>query len=322
MFIVVTGGAGFIGSAVVRALNDRGETDLLIVDNLGREGKFKNLRAKQFRGIIRPSEFLTALDAGALRPAIIVHMGARTDTAECDADFMAENNSAYTRNLAHIAQEKNLRLIFASSGSVYGDGSQGFSDSDELTPKLEPLNAYAFSKWLADVYALRDGWASTSVGLRFFNVFGPNEYHKGRMASVVFHAYKQLRDSHKIELFQSHKKGVADGEQTRDFVYVKDVVNVILWFIDHPEAHGIYNLGAGRARTYNDLASAIFSAVGTEPKLDYIPTPEVFRKGYQYFTEADLTRLRAIGCDVAFSSLEDTVQDYVRNYLVPGEKHW
>ena len=322
MLIVVTGGAGFIGSAVVRALNDRGEDDLLIVDNLGIEGKFKNLRKKTFRGILRPADFMTALESGTLKPDAIIHMGARTDTAEPDADFMVDNNTVFTRRLGHIAQDRDIRFIFASSGSVYGDGTLGFGDSDELTPKLEPLNAYAFSKWLSDVYALRDGWSSNSVGLRFFNVFGPNEYHKGRMASVIFHAYRQLHDSHKIQLFQSHKKGVADGEQVRDFVYVKDVVNVILWFLDNTVANGIYNLGTGKARTYNDLAKSIFSAAGAEPRIEYIPTPEVFRKGYQYFTEANLARLRAIGCDIAFRSLEDSVKDYVQNYLVPGELHW
>jgi ADP-L-glycero-D-manno-heptose 6-epimerase len=322
MTVVVTGGAGFIGSCVVRGLNDRGIDDIVVVDHLRSSGKFKNLRVKNFDDFLHPDTFLSAVENGTVRPETIIHMGARTDTGEQDMDFMIQNNTVYTRKLARICADKNIRLIFASSGSVYGDGSQGFSDDDALTPKLEPLNPYAYSKLLADIYGIRDGWIKKHVALRFFNVFGPNEYHKGPMASVIWHAYRQIDETGGIKLFQSHKEGVGNGEQTRDFVYVKDVVNVILWFFDHPNAAGIYNLGTGKARTYNALASALFAAVGKPEKIEYIPTPERYRKGYQYFTEADLTKLRKAGCDVPFASLEETIKDYVQGYLIPGEKYW
>ena len=208
-----------------------------------------------------------------------------------------------------------VRFVYASSASVYGDGALGFSDDDSLTPRLLPMNPYAFSKWLSDTEAIREGWAGKVAGLRFFNVFGPNEYHKGRMASVVWHATNQIRETGQIKLFQSHKEGYADGEQERDFVYVKDVCAVVLWFLDHPDANGIYNVGTGRARTFNDLARAIFQALGQAPEIAYTPTPENIRAAYQYHTEADLTRLRAAGCDVPFTSLEEAVGDYVGNYL-------
>jgi ADP-L-glycero-D-manno-heptose 6-epimerase len=191
----------------------------------------------------------------------------------------------------------------------------GFSDDDALTPKLLPLNPYAFSKWLFDAEAIREGWTKQIAGLRFFNVFGPNEYHKGRMASVIWHATNQIKETGQIKLFQSHKEGYADGAQQRDFIYVKDVCDCVLWFLDHPEANGIYNLGTGRARTFNDLAGAIFAALGKTPSIGYIPTPENIRDAYQYHTEADLTKLRSVGYERSFTPLEDAVRDYVTGYL-------
>lgn len=313
--IVVTGAAGFIGSMLVKALNDRGEKDVLVVDTLGSEGKFKNLRAKQFAKIVTPSLFAEQLEAGAYKPTAILHIGAVTDTSEPDADLVLAQNTRYTRQLAKIAMEKGFRFIYASSASVYGDGSLGFSDSDELTPKLQPLNPYAFSKWLSDNEAIREGWTDKITALRFFNVFGPNEYHKGRMASVVWHCYNQIKERGKIELFQSHREGIADGEQARDFIWVGDVVNVVLWFLDHPDVNGIYNLGTGKARTYNDLAAALFAAVDRPPKIEYVPTPENIRRSYQYFTQADLAKLRSAGCDLPFTPLEAAVREYVQGYL-------
>jgi ADP-L-glycero-D-manno-heptose 6-epimerase len=313
--LVVTGGAGFIGSAIVWALNERGRKDILIVDTLGSDGKWKNLRGKQFEAILSPDDFFDALDELTSDIEAILHIGAVTDTSDPDAGKMYERNTACTRALAAHALENDIRFVYASSASVYGDGSLGFSDDDALTPKLLPMNPYAFSKWLSDMEAIREGWTEKIAGLRFFNVFGPNEYHKGFMASVVWHLASQARATGQMKLFQSHKSGYADGEQRRDFVYVKDLCDVVLWFLDHSEANGIFNLGTGQARTYNDVASAIFLALDKPRAVSYIPTPESIRDAYQYFTEADLTKLRAAGYDRPFTSLEDAVGDYVKTYL-------
>ena len=312
--LVVTGGTGFIGSALVWALNERGRDDILIVDDLGKAGKWKNLRGRRFLDIISPDSLVVTLELGTPIEAIL-HMGAITDTSEPDADALYQRNTVATRHLAQWALASGTRLVYASSASVYGDGALGFSDDDSLTPDLLPLNPYAFSKWLFDGEAIRERWTDKIAGLRFFNVFGPNEYHKGRMASVVWHATRQIQETGHIELFQSHKDGYADGEQRRDFIYVKDVCDIVLWFLDHPEVGGIYNVGTGRARSFNDLAAAIFAALGHSPDIAYVPTPENIRHSYQYFTEADLTKLRAVGFDRPLSSLEDAVQDYVTNYL-------
>jgi ADP-L-glycero-D-manno-heptose 6-epimerase len=313
--LVVTGGTGFIGSALVWALNERGRDDILIVDDLGSDGKWKNLRGRKFLDIITPESLSVTLDMGAPVDGIL-HMGAITDTSQQDADALYYRNTVFTRHLAQWALSKGVRLIYASSASVYGDGAQGFSDADALTSELLPMNPYAFSKWLFDAEAIREGWLDTFVGLRFFNVFGPNEYHKSRMASVIWHATRQIQTTEKIELFQSHKEGYADGEQRRDFVYVKDVCDIALWFLDHPNIGGLYNVGTGQARTFNDLAAAIFAALGRDPNIAYVPTPESIRASYQYFTEADLSKLHAAGYDRPMTSLEDAVRDYVTQYLL------
>ncbi len=313
--LVVTGGAGFIGSAIVWALNERGRNDILIVDTLGSDGKWKNLRGKQFEAILAPDDLFEALDDLDGEIEAILHIGAVTDTSDPDADKMYDRNTSYTRALAGHAIENGIRFVYASSASVYGDGALGFSDADTLTPNLLPMNPYAFSKWLSDSEAIREGWTDQIAGLRFFNVYGPNEYHKGFMASVVWHLAKQARETGQMKLFQSHKEGYADGEQRRDFVYVKDLCDVVLWFLDHPDANGIFNLGTGRARTYNDVAAAIFSALDRPNNVVYVPTPESIRDSYQYFTEADLTKLRAVGYDRPFTPLEDAVRDYVTTYL-------
>ncbi len=315
--LVVTGGAGFIGSALVAALNARGRDDILVVDDFGDGPKWKNLRGKRFLDVVAPEAFARDLAARAHQGKIegILHIGAITDTSFPDVDELYARNVRYTRTLAQWATANGVRFVYASSASVYGDGARGFSDDDALTPTLLPMNPYAFSKWLSDTEAIRERWTDKVAGLRFFNVFGPNEYHKGRMASVVWHATAQIRETGRINLFQSHKEGYADGEQERDFVYVKDVCAVVLWFLDHPDANGIYNVGTGRARTFNDLARAIFRALDRAPQIAYIPTPENIRAAYQYHTEADLSRLRGVGCDVPFTSLEEAVSDYVGNYL-------
>ncbi len=320
--LVVTGGAGFIGSALVAALNARGRSDILVVDDFGDGPKWKNLRGKRFLDVVTPEAFARDLTAGVYdgqsgdrRIEGILHIGAITDTSFPDMDALYVRNVRYTRTLALWAMAQDVRFVYASSASVYGDGALGFSDDDALTPNLLPMNPYAFSKWLSDTEAIREGWTGKIAGLRFFNVFGPNEYHKGRMASVVWHATNQIREKGQINLFQSHKEGYADGQQERDFVYVKDVCAVVLWFLDHPDANGLYNVGTGGARTFNDLARAIFRALSKPPEIAYIPTPENIRAAYQYHTEADLTRLRGAGCDVPFTSLEEAVNDYVGNYL-------
>jgi len=313
--LVVTGAAGFIGSVVVAALNAGGESDVVAVDTLGVHGKFKNLRTRSLIDIMSPESLMEGLNGGSIKPTGIVHMGAISDTLEQDADRLLEMNTHYTRRLAEYCVRHGVRFIYASSASVYGDGALGFGDSDAVTPKLLPMNAYGFSKWLFDAEAIRKGWTDKIVGLRFFNVFGPNEYHKDRGASVVFHSYGQIRDTGKIRLFESHRDGIADGEQKRDFVYVHDVVDVVLWLLKESKVSGIFNVGSGKARSFNDLANAIFSALGKEPNIEYIPTPETIRDHYQYFTEADMSRLRAAGYAREFHPLEDTVADYVNGYL-------
>ena len=315
--LAVTGGAGFIGSVLVAMLNARGRRDVLIVDDYGDGPKWKNLRSKAFLDVVSPEKFAHDLTAGVYDGRLdgILHIGAITDTSFPDMDELQACNVRYTRILAKWAIAHSVRFVYASSASVYGDGALGFSDADVVTPTLLPLNPYAFSKWLSDTEAIRESWTGHIASLRFFNVFGPNEYHKGRMASVPWHSANQIRETGQIKLFQSHNPQYADGAQERDFVYVKDVCAVVLWFLDHPETSGIYNVGTGRARTFNDLAAAIFRALDKPADISYIPTPENIRTAYQYHTQADLTRLRQLGCDVPFLSLEDAIQDYVGTYL-------
>lgn len=313
--LVVTGGAGFIGSALVAALNARGRDDILIVDTLGSEGKWKNLRGKRFVDIVNRPTPMQMLTHRYGKIDGILHIGAITDTSATDADLLYARNTRYTRTLAKWALENDVRFVYASSASVYGDGALGFSDDDAVTPHLLPLNPYAFSKWLSDMECIREGWTQRIASLRFFNVFGPNEYHKGFLGSVPWHATRQVQETGRITLFQSHKEGCGDGEQARDFVYVKDVCDMVLWFLDHPDANGIFNCGTGQARTFNALAAAIFAALGKEPAIDYVPTPESIRASYQYFTQADLAKVRRAGYTRPFTSLEDAIEDYVGNYL-------
>ncbi len=314
--LVVTGGAGFIGSCIVAALNERGRDDILIVDSLGSEGKWKNLRGKRFINIVGRHDTMPLLVNRYEKIDGILHIGAITDTSATDADALFRYNTDVTNRHAHWATDNDVRLVYASSASVYGDGALGFSDDDAITPQLLPLNPYAFSKWLSDRDAIRKGWTNKIAGLRFFNVFGPNEYHKGFLGSVPWHATEQVRQTGRIKLFQSHKDGCGDGEQARDFVYVKDVCDMVLWFLDHPDANGIFNCGTGQARTFNDLAQAIFVALKLPAEIDYIPTPESIRASYQYFTQADLTKVRGVGYTRPFTPLEDAINDYVGRYLL------
>lgn len=316
--IVVTGGAGFIGSAMVSKLNEKGIDDILVVDELGTSHKWKNLVGKQFTDYLYKEHFLDAL-LGERLPKIdaIIHMGANSSTTEKDVEHLMENNYRYTRVLAEWSVRKKARFLYASSGATYGDGSLGFNDDDATSLRLRPLNAYGYSKQVFDQWLLRNGLQNKVVGIKFFNVFGPNEYHKGDMKSLVCKAYYQIQEIGKIRLFKSHRPEYKHGEQVRDFVYIKDCTEVLWWLLNTPKVNGIFNLGTGTARSWNDLAKAIFTALGTEPSIEYIDMPEEIRGAYQYRTEADTRKIMTAGCPVTFRSLEDSVKDYVQQYLHP-----
>ena len=320
--IVVTGGAGFIGSAMIAKLNEKGESDILVVDELGTSSKWKNLVGKRFTDYIHKDNFIEMLLNDRL-PKIeaIIHMGANSSTTEKDVDHLMENNYRYTRILAEWAIRKKARFIYASSGATYGNGMLGFSDDDGVSPTLVPLNAYGYSKQILDLWVLQHELQSKIVGIKFFNVFGPNEYHKGEMKSLVCKAYNQIQEIGKIRLFKSYKSEYKHGEQVRDFVYIKDCTEVLWWFLNSPKVNGIFNLGTGKARTWNDLAKAVFSALNIPPNIEYIEMPEEIRGAYQYHTEATITKLQSSGCPVQFRSLEESVRDYVQNYLHLNSKH-
>ena len=321
--IVVTGGAGFIGSAVVWKLNIQGFDDIVIVDSLGTSAKWKNLVNSRFVDYLDKDDFLELVldDEVPFEVEAIVHMGACSSTTERDADYLMENNYHYTARLAEWAVEKNIHFIYASSAATYGDGSVGFSDDDSVSTKLLPINMYGYSKQLFDLWVLRKRLEEKTVGIKFFNVFGPNEYHKGDMRSVIHKSFRQIRETGKVRLFKSHRPDFRDGEQKRDFIYVKDCAEVIWWFLENRDVAGIFNLGTGRARTWNDLTRAVFTAMGVEPRIEYIEMPESIRQQYQYFTEAKMDKLLSAGCSVPTSSLENAVSDYVVNYLEKDERY-
>lgn len=315
--IIVTGGAGFIGSAFVRKLNAEDMHDIIIVDRLGSSEKWKNLVNLRFADYIHKDDFYRMVRDNTVPFGVraVVHMGACSSTTERDADYLWNNNFAYTRTLAEWALKRGTRFIYASSAATYGDGSQGFSDDHSRIEKLKPINMYGYSKHLFDLWVLRQKLENQVAGIKFFNVFGPNEYHKGDMTSVIFKAFHQIRQTGRVKLFKSYLPQYPDGGQMRDFVYVKDCVNVLWWLLQNPSANGIFNLGTGRARTWNDLIHAVFTAMTVEPDIAYIEMPEELRSQYQYFTQAEMDKLRAAGCPVGFSTLEDAVWDYVVNYL-------
>lgn len=316
-WIVVTGGAGFIGSNVVGELNRRGETRILVVDNLGSDERWKNLRGLEFEDIWPAARFRDAVRGGQRLPSVrvVYHLGACSSTTETNADYLLDNNYQYTRELCEWCLEHHVRFVYASSAATYGDGSRGYSDADEATKQLWPLNMYGMSKHLFDLWALRHGLLRNIAGLKYFNVYGPREDHKGDMRSVVHKAYHQIRESGVVRLFKSYRPEFKDGEQKRDFIYVKDAVAATLFLGDHPEVGGLFNCGTGQARSWNDLARAVFAAMGLEPNIEYIEMPVGLRGKYQYFTQAEMNKLHAAGFSANFTSLEEGVRDYVRNYL-------
>ena len=310
---VITGGAGFLGSVLLWQLNAQGLDDIVVVDNLGRGPKWRNLVKRRYADYIHKDRFLDLVrrDALPFKVDALVHLGACSSTTEQDADFLMENNFHYSRDVCRYALDKGARVINASSAATYGDGAQGFSDNEALVPRLTPLNMYGYSKQLFDLWLLREGLTGEVASLKFFNVYGPNEYHKGDMASVVFKAHGRIRETGRMALFRSDDPAVPHGEQKRDFVYAKDCARLMAWLLAHPGVNGIRNVGTGRARSFNDLVRAVFAAMGREPAIDYIPMPEALRGKYQAYTQADMGWLAGAGCPLSFTPLEDGVADYV-----------
>lgn len=321
--IIVTGGAGFIGSALVRALNQRGFENIIIADFLGTDEKWKNLVALRFLDYFEAGDLLRQLEERPLSLGSIgtvFHLGACSATTETDAAYLIRNNFEYTKRLAEWTSSQGARFIYASSAATYGDGEKGMEDDEEKLDELRPLNIYGYSKHLFDLYAGRKGLLRTHVGLKYFNVFGPNEGHKGEMRSLVHKAYAQILASGRLRLFRSHRPEFADGEQKRDFLYVKDAVEMTIHFAESTTEAGLYNIGSGQANTWLSLASAIFKAMERQPEIEFIDMPENIRDKYQYYTCADITKLRGTGFEREVQPLEESVSDYVRNYLIPGKR--
>lgn len=316
--IVVTGAAGFIGSAIVWRLNTLGKEDIVIVDELGMEEKWKNLVGLKYSDFIHKDDFIAMIldDEVTFSIDSLIHMGANSSTTEMNADHLLFNNYEYTKELAKYSIKNDIRFIYASSAATYGDGSLGFDDDENRLETLRPLNMYGYSKQMFDLWAKRQGILNKIAGLKYFNVFGPNEYHKGDMRSVAHKAFGQINDTGKLRLFKSHNPKYKDGEQLRDFVYIKDAVDMTLFFLEHKDKNGIYNIGAGKARTWNDLAKAIFNALNKPLNIEYFDPPKQLEEKYQYFTEANLDKLKKAGYNKPLTSLEEGVADYVKNYLL------
>mgnify|MGYP001246585358 FL=1 len=319
--VVVTGGVGFIGSAIIQALNARGATDLIVVDETDHPEKKKNLTSLKYSELKQKDAFLNSvLNRSVPKVEAIIHMGACSSTTETDEAFLIRNNYNYTRHLAEYALERGIRFIYASSAATYGNGENGYSDDESKLETLEPLNLYGESKQRFDRWAKEQGVLDRMVGLKYFNVFGPNEYHKEDMQSMVRKGFMQAQDTGKIQLFKSYQTEYADGGQERDFLYVKDAVEMTLFFLDHPDLNGIFNVGAGVARNWIDLATAVFKAMGKEPQIEFIDMPDSIRAQYQYHTCAGIEKIRSAGYTRSITSLEDAITDYIQNYLLPNKR--
>lgn len=319
--IVVTGGVGFIGSAIVWRLNRMGIDKIVIVDELGKDDKWKNLVGLSYEDFIHKDDFMAMILNRniSFKVSTIIHMGACSSTTETNADYLMDNNAHYSQELAKYSLANGIRFIYASSAATYGDGSNGYEDNDSTLYELHPLNMYGYSKHLFDTWVKRNGLVDKIVGLKFFNVYGPNEYHKGDMRSVVHKAFEQVRDTGKVKLFKSYKPEYKDGEQKRDFVYVKDAVDMTLHFFDNPNLNGIYNIGTGRAQTWLELVHSVFDALNKPVNLEFIDMPEEIRNKYQYFTEADTTKIKLTGYDNKIMNVREGVTDYIKNYLLKDQ---
>lgn len=319
MKIIVTGSAGFIGSCFLSRLNAAGISDILVVDHLDESEKWKNLVGKNIADYVDKTRFLSLLEqAGNFKGTdCVIHLGACSSTTETDAAYLMDNNYLYSKTLAQWSLKRGIKFIYASSAATYGGGEAGYKDDDATTCTLRPLNLYGYSKQLFDLWVVRNGLQKKFTGLKFFNVFGPNEYHKGGMRSLVCKAFPEASSGGPVKLFKSYLPGFSDGEQKRDFVYVKDVSEIIFFFLQNPGISGIFNVGSGRARSWNSLAKALFSAIGLPEKIEYIEMPESIRDKYQYFTEANISKLASTGFRHSFFSLEDAVKDYA-GYLKAG----
>ena len=320
---IVTGGAGLIGSAMIWRLNREEIRDILAVDHLATSEKWRNLVPLRFADYRERDDFLAELRSGVYDDAKIdgiFHFGACSSTVERDAGYLVHNNFEYTKHLAEFAVPRGIRMVYASSCATYGDGSQGYRDDDDALETLRPMNMYGYSKQLFDLWARERGWLSKLVGCKFSNIYGPNEWHKGEMRSVVLRAFEQISETGRMRLFRSLRPEYRDGEQKRDFLYVKDAVEMVLFLFRNPAAHGVCNIGSGRAETWNALTEAVFRAMEKPVEIEYIDMPEHLRDRYQYYTCAEMAKIRSWGYDRPATPLAEAVKDYVQGYLIPGKR--
>jgi len=321
--IIITGGAGFIGSVLSQHVSRQGVKDLFVVDKLNKPCKKKNMSGMSIKEFIDRDVFLERLESGSFgKVDVVIHMGACTDTTEANMDYLLKQNYEYSKRLCSWCLNNGTRFIYASSASVYGDGKNSFSDGDELTSRLKPLNKYGLSKLMFDQWLIENNYVNSVAGLRFFNVFGPNEYHKGNMSSIIYRSFPAAKKDSVVRLFKSYMKGIKDGDQRRDFIYVKDVVKVVDLFMQNKNINGIFNVGTGKARSFNELGAALLTSLNKKVRIEYFDMPDEIKPNYQYFTEADMTKLRSVGYKHEFTSLENAITDYVQNYLIKPNQYY